>query len=289
MTKILSARSTKCNWCVTSKTAFSRNTPLTHLLNTSLATCASKAERGSSIMTKSASAYTARAMAHLCFWPPLKVIPFSPICVWSASGRSLRSVNIHAASKASWYFLSECSLPNKIFSFTEADWTHADWEQYATVPSMEMTSSESCFSSPLLSGTISPRSAETMAVFPEPTAPTTHTSSPRLISKSHLFDVNPAPAVTPSMPWGDASSFFSASLLLLLRLHRNDAPFLIFATTSPFFLYISFVVTTPKLSSSFNSSNFIVVVVGFDSESKKYFCNLSKLTIASADNTKHLG
>ena len=38
------------------------------------------AESGSSKITMSALKYSARAMFTRCFWPPLRLIPFSPIC-----------------------------------------------------------------------------------------------------------------------------------------------------------------------------------------------------------------
>ena len=56
MTRILSANSVNCSWCVTSKTALDRKTPRMQRLNTSLATCASKADKGSSKIAISASA-----------------------------------------------------------------------------------------------------------------------------------------------------------------------------------------------------------------------------------------
>jgi len=46
---------------------------------------------GSSRRIKSRSAYTALAREILAFWPPLKLMPFSPISVSSPSGRISKS------------------------------------------------------------------------------------------------------------------------------------------------------------------------------------------------------
>ncbi len=54
------------------------HTHLMALLNTCCPTRASKADSGSSSSTTSALAYSARAMAMRCFWPPDTLVPRSP-------------------------------------------------------------------------------------------------------------------------------------------------------------------------------------------------------------------
>ena len=63
--------------------------------NSCLATFASTALNGSSNNKICASLYTALANPILAFCPPLKLMPFSPMMVFSAFGICLKSCNIH--------------------------------------------------------------------------------------------------------------------------------------------------------------------------------------------------
>mmetsp|Transcript_64218 Transcript_64218/g.129084 ORF Transcript_64218/g.129084 Transcript_64218/m.129084 type:complete len:99 (-) Transcript_64218:89-385(-) len=72
--------------------------PRMHLEKMWCATCESTALKQSSNRYTSASAYTARAMATRCFCPPDRLMPFSPISVWSPSGSCCKSdVSAHAS------------------------------------------------------------------------------------------------------------------------------------------------------------------------------------------------
>mmetsp|Transcript_4188 Transcript_4188/g.15367 ORF Transcript_4188/g.15367 Transcript_4188/m.15367 type:complete len:177 (+) Transcript_4188:2412-2942(+) len=174
-----SAWCTNCSWCVTSSTALSLNTPvslLRHLPNKSFATCASKALSGSSITTSSAFAYTALAIAVLCFCPPLNVMPFSPISVSSPRGNKETSLPRHAASSALSYRILSKLLPNKTFSFNESDCTHATCATYDVVPLITGAPAVAFVPSGAAQPCISPSSAAMRADLPLPTGPTTTVS-----------------------------------------------------------------------------------------------------------------
>mmetsp|Transcript_8718 Transcript_8718/g.16919 ORF Transcript_8718/g.16919 Transcript_8718/m.16919 type:complete len:94 (+) Transcript_8718:331-612(+) len=78
-------------WLVTKMRVFPLSPLHTQFSKTSLPTCASSAEKGSSSRYTSQSAYTARAMLTRCFCPPERLMPLSPISVWSPATRFLRS------------------------------------------------------------------------------------------------------------------------------------------------------------------------------------------------------
>ena len=64
-----------------------------YLSNSFFETLASTALKGSSNKYICASLYKALATLSLALWPPLKFMPFSPICVFSPFGNSFRSFN----------------------------------------------------------------------------------------------------------------------------------------------------------------------------------------------------
>jgi hypothetical protein len=78
--------------CVTSILVLYANLSRMTLLIIFFLTLASKADIGSSIKYISLSEYTALARLILAFYPPLKLIPFSPISVRSPAGSKVRSL-----------------------------------------------------------------------------------------------------------------------------------------------------------------------------------------------------
>mmetsp|Transcript_62100 Transcript_62100/g.195954 ORF Transcript_62100/g.195954 Transcript_62100/m.195954 type:complete len:265 (-) Transcript_62100:8-802(-) len=92
-TKMRSAASQNWSWFVRKSTAQPAPRKLfrMHSSKTARPTCASIADSGSSRMTKSGLAKRARASATRARWPPLMVIPFSPISVRSPSESCRRS------------------------------------------------------------------------------------------------------------------------------------------------------------------------------------------------------
>ena len=70
-----------CIWCVTKTTVFRRSLTRCsrHRSNICRPTCTSTADRGSSIRNTSRSLYSALATLTRCFWPPLMLMPRSPI------------------------------------------------------------------------------------------------------------------------------------------------------------------------------------------------------------------
>ena len=74
-------------------------------------TFASRADIGSSIRMRDLSAYTALAKLILAFYPPLRVIPFSPISVSSPAGRISRSLLSQQILIVSLYFARSKSSP----------------------------------------------------------------------------------------------------------------------------------------------------------------------------------
>mmetsp|Transcript_12347 Transcript_12347/g.22061 ORF Transcript_12347/g.22061 Transcript_12347/m.22061 type:complete len:97 (+) Transcript_12347:2305-2595(+) len=92
------------------------------------ATWLSTAERGSSSRYTSARWYTARARATRCFCPPLRLIPRSPISVWSPEGSWSRSGSRAQASSTARYQSGSCGAPKSTLSRSVAFWIHATWE-----------------------------------------------------------------------------------------------------------------------------------------------------------------
>mmetsp|Transcript_62188 Transcript_62188/g.85478 ORF Transcript_62188/g.85478 Transcript_62188/m.85478 type:complete len:174 (-) Transcript_62188:355-876(-) len=122
----------------------------------------------------SASAYTARAIATRCFCPPDRLMPFSPISVWSPAGRILRSSSRAQASRIASYLASSKGEPKRMLSLTVAFWIQATCAVYAMVPRVA--------SVPDL-GSTSPIIADSNPDFPEPVAPTTHVRDPSVTSR----------------------------------------------------------------------------------------------------------
>ena len=98
----------------------------------------------------------------LCFWPPDKLIPFSPISVESPPGKIFKSdLNAHASITFSYNF-EFAIFPNRIFSLTEAFCIQACCGTYAILP-FTLTLPEHFSSSPKID--------ETKEDLPEPTVP----------------------------------------------------------------------------------------------------------------------
>mmetsp|Transcript_61307 Transcript_61307/g.179801 ORF Transcript_61307/g.179801 Transcript_61307/m.179801 type:complete len:80 (-) Transcript_61307:1717-1956(-) len=78
----------------------------------------------------SGSAYTARARATRCFWPPERLMPRSPIMVWSPCGSTCMSARrAQASSTASYRFSSQVWVPPVMLSRSEAFRTQATCAQ----------------------------------------------------------------------------------------------------------------------------------------------------------------
>mmetsp|Transcript_31554 Transcript_31554/g.106264 ORF Transcript_31554/g.106264 Transcript_31554/m.106264 type:complete len:299 (+) Transcript_31554:919-1815(+) len=141
-----------------------------------LQTCESTAESGSSKSTTAADRqYVTRASAMRAFWPPLRLMPRSPIshstppgsCLMSSARAQLWTTE----SKRSW----SNSSPNVMLSRSVALMTHGTCVASAAVPGRRASVP------PTLS--TSPRMAESSDDLPLPTGPTTPTRSPaRMVS-----------------------------------------------------------------------------------------------------------
>eukprot|EP00755_Sulcionema_specki_P013132 Sspe_Gene.8696::Locus_2941_Transcript_1_1_Confidence_1.000_Length_4731::g.8696::m.8696 len=123
-----------CSWLVTSTRVLCLSIPVITLSNSFLPTYASTAERQSSRRYTSASVNTALASATRAFWPPLRLIPFSPISVRSPWGRLLRSSTSSVACTTLSYFPSGSFLRQRTFCFTVALNTQGLCGQYAIRP-----------------------------------------------------------------------------------------------------------------------------------------------------------
>mmetsp|Transcript_9065 Transcript_9065/g.19542 ORF Transcript_9065/g.19542 Transcript_9065/m.19542 type:complete len:140 (+) Transcript_9065:2116-2535(+) len=120
MISMLSTRFRKCDACVTRTTAHSENRasrPLINFSKTNFDVPESKADKGSSSRTTSGAAYAALASATLCFWPPERVTPRSPISVRSCAAPSCSISALRQQASSTFSYLS-CSKgrPNKMFS-----------------------------------------------------------------------------------------------------------------------------------------------------------------------------
>ncbi len=78
--------------------------------------------------------YNARASWIRCFWPPLKLIPRSPISVWSPKVHNSKSFFKAQAWITVSYHTRFIGAPNRILSSTLPLWIHADCATYAVVP-----------------------------------------------------------------------------------------------------------------------------------------------------------
>ena len=124
-TTILSAKWRKSTACVTRTRVLFLSRPQNTCLNIFFFTFESSAEIGSSIKQISELPQTARARLTLAFYPPDRLIPFSPISVISPAGRISKSlINQHAFSVSKYLLLLYCK-PNKILSFIVLFWIHA--------------------------------------------------------------------------------------------------------------------------------------------------------------------
>lgn len=83
-------------------------------------TYASNADKASSISIISGFAYIIQAIEILCFYPPDKFIPLSPINVLSPAGRILKSGFNSHIFKTFLYFSSSNGKPKTIFSLNDA-------------------------------------------------------------------------------------------------------------------------------------------------------------------------
>jgi len=84
-----------CNWWVTRMTDLPFSSFLIHCSKMCFPTCASTADRGSSKRKMSLLEYTALAKLTLCFWPPERLIPRSPILTHTHTHTSNIIIPIH--------------------------------------------------------------------------------------------------------------------------------------------------------------------------------------------------
>mmetsp|Transcript_43923 Transcript_43923/g.110237 ORF Transcript_43923/g.110237 Transcript_43923/m.110237 type:complete len:243 (+) Transcript_43923:2157-2885(+) len=178
MTTTRSASGRNCSWCVTRTRVVLASTPPTHSLKRWEPTWASTADSGSSSRYTSACAYTALASATRCFWPPDRLMPFSPISVSSPAASALRSCVSPHADRVAWYSSGSSGRPARTLSRRILFWIHGSWLVYATVPCTD--------TSPLVLMD-SPRMDCSSVLLPLPTSPTTTTSSPAFTVKSASF------------------------------------------------------------------------------------------------------
>ena len=177
ITTTRSALGRYCSAFVTNTRVAFRNTPSrdSTSANKACPTWLSTAERGSSRKYTSAAAYTALAIATLCFCPPESVTPRSPMMVPSPPGRISKSVLSCEALTHRSYFVASNGLPNKMFSRIVLFRIQACCATYATLPDTEK--------SPSTFGTKRFR-ADRNVDLPHPTLPITMVRDPGFKSKS---------------------------------------------------------------------------------------------------------
>mmetsp|Transcript_43922 Transcript_43922/g.110223 ORF Transcript_43922/g.110223 Transcript_43922/m.110223 type:complete len:331 (+) Transcript_43922:1971-2963(+) len=173
-----SALARNCSWWVTRMRVRPLSSPQMHSSMRCAPTCASTADSGSSSRYTSACAYTALASATRCFWPPDRLMPFSPISVSSPAASALRSCVSPHADRVAWYSSGSSGRPARTLSRRILFWIHGSWLVYATVPCTD--------TSPLVLMD-SPRMDCSSVLLPLPTSPTTTTSSPAFTVKSASF------------------------------------------------------------------------------------------------------
>ena len=293
MTTTWSAWCTNCSWCVTRSTALSLNAPSDlerHLRNRSLATCASSALSGSSITTKSASAYTARAMAVRCFCPPDSVMPFSPISVRSPRGNSATSLPRQAHSSARAYASSSSARPNSTLSLSESDCTHATCATYEVVPAITGAPRRAGVPSGASQPCISPSSALMSADLPEPTGPTTTVSSPFRSVKSmsrrngrSSFSELPEERGLSAVQWKCPPTMLATTPASSARGVECRVSS---SSTSPASRVSRSALRAPRGACTSAGSD---TVVASASGSRKYFCRRLSATSASATMARHRG
>jgi hypothetical protein len=98
---------------------------------------ASTALKMSSRRYISQSWYTALASWIRCFWPPLRLIPHSPISVWSTNSIISKSFSRQQACMTSEYLSGCIDFPNKMFSWMVPFRIQAVWATNVVLPHMQ--------------------------------------------------------------------------------------------------------------------------------------------------------
>eukprot|EP00760_Papus_ankaliazontas_P013948 PhM_4_TR15927/c0_g1_i1/m.43480 len=170
-TMMWSARGRNWTWCVTRTRVRPSRAPQMHSSIKATQTCESTALSGSSMSTISRPLYTARAKATRCFWPPERLIPRSPISVWSEAVSWCKSAISCESLMTSMYFFSSKGMPIKMLSRSVAFMIQASCATRAVRPLMTTSLPSLTMASPDMS--------EISVDLPLPVGPMTMVSFPR--------------------------------------------------------------------------------------------------------------